>query len=315
MKRRTAISNIAVAGAVFLLSPTLQTLAREDEPGFVIRSDVRLVLLDVSVKDKDGDFITGLTANNFHVNENGRPQPITVFANNDIPVTVGILVDNSRSMTLKRAEVLSAANSFIQGSNPQDEVFVLNFNETVKRGLPKGVLFSDNRKQLQKALSLGIPEGRTALNDAILEGLQQLELGKRDKKTLVVISDGGDNASVHTEREMFSAVEHSVATIYAIGLFDLEDPDRNPGELKKLARITGGQAYFPGDSDKLIEVCLGIAKDIRTRYTIGYQPKAENGGTLRHLRVQVSAPGRPHLIARTRSSYFYNETPGHDSGP
>jgi Ca-activated chloride channel family protein len=168
---------------------------------FVIRSDVRLVLLDVSVKDREGGFTAGLSKDNFRVEENGDRQPITVFANNDIPVTVGILVDNSRSMAPKRAEVLSAATAFIEGSNPQDEIFVLNFNDTVRRGLPGSMLFSDDVTQLRAALSRGTPEGRTALNDAIVDivdGLQQLGHGKRDKKTLVIISDGGDNASHRT---------------------------------------------------------------------------------------------------------------------
>ena len=313
MKRRTVIQRGLIAGAVLLFGRR-HGLARTDEPDFVIRSDVRLVLLDVSVKDNQGGFITGLSKEDFHVDENGVPQEITVFADNDIPVTVGILVDNSRSMAPKRNDVLAAATAFIEGSNPHDEIFVLNFNETVKRGLPDGVLFSDNLRQLRSALSHGFPEGRTALNDAIVDGLQQLRLGKRDKKTLVLITDGGDNASRHTHRETMDAVERSIATIYAIGLFDNDDPDRNPGMLKKLAHITGGQAYFPDDPEDLTSVCQAIAKDIRTRYTIGYPPQAKNGGDWRHVHVHVSAPGRTHLVARTRTSYFYNEESGDPAG-
>src|ERR1700691_3665719 len=306
MNRRAAIRNLMVAGAVSFLGRQLKATA-PDNPDFVIRSDVRLVLLDVSVKDRDGGWVSGLSKNTFRVDENGAPQDITVFADNDIPVTVGILVDNSRSMTPKRGEVLTAALTFIGDSNPRDEIFVLNFNDTVKRGLPQGVLFSDDLGQLRGALSRGFPEGRTALNDAVVDGLRQLEQGKRDKKTLIVISDGGDNASRHTRREMFDAVERSLATIYTIGLFDTGDPDRNPGILKRLANITGGTAYFPDNEHDMIDACRRIAKDIRTRYTVGYAPLASNGGSLRRVRVRVSAPGRTGLSARTRLGYRYEE--------
>lgn len=307
MNRRVAIRNLVVAGAVSVLTRSLKASTPDDPPDFVIRSDVRLVLLDVSVKDREGGWVSGLSRDNFRVAENGAPQDITVFADNDIPVTVGILVDNSRSMGPKRDEVLTAAAAFIEASNPRDEMFVLNFNDTVRRGLPKEVLFSDDIRQLRGALSRGFPEGRTALNDAIVDGLRQLEQGKRDKKTLIVISDGGDNASRHNRREMLDMVERNVATIYAIGLFTSGDPDQDPRILKKLARVTGGIAYFPESSQEMTEACKGIAKDIRTRYTVGYAPLASNGGSLRRIRVRVSAPGRASLIARTRLSYLYEE--------
>lgn len=310
MNRRTAIRNLIIAGAGSLFGGALKSGPPPDDPrDFVIRSDVRLVLLDVSVKDPAGGWVSGLSKDNFRVDENGARQDITVFADNDIPVTVGLVVDNSRSMTPKRAEVLAAATTFIEGSNPLDEIFVLNFNDTVKRGLRKGVLFSDNLELLRSALSRGFPEGRTALNDAVIEGLQQLEQGKRDKKTLVVISDGGDNASHHNRRQLLETVERSLATIYTIGLFDNGDPDRDPGILKKLARMTGGLAYFPDNADDLTETCKGIAKDIRTRYTVGYAPAELNGASPRRIRVHVSAPGHAGLIARTRLSYRYEEIP------
>jgi Ca-activated chloride channel homolog len=308
LKRRAAIRNLMVAGAVSLFGSSLKAIAPDDQPDFVIRSDVRLVLLDVSVKDRDGGWVSGLSKDDFRIDENGTRQDITVFANNDIPVTVGILVDNSRSMSPKRAEVLSAATTFIEESNSHDEIFVLNFNDTVKRGLPKHILFSDNVEQLRGALLRGVPEGRTALNDAIVDGLRQLEQGKRDKKALVVISDGGDNASHHKRREMLDTVERSLATIYTIGLFDAGDADRDPGILRKLTGVSGGIAYLPDSPQDMTEACRAIAKDIRTRYTVGYAPSASNGGLLRHIRVRVSAPGRTRLSARTRISYRYEET-------
>jgi Ca-activated chloride channel family protein len=307
MKRRAVIRNLTVAGAVSILGSLSRAKAPDDQPDFVIRSDVRLVLLDVSVKDRGGGYVSGLLKDNFRVDENGVPQEITVFANNDIPVTAGILVDNSRSMTPKRGEVLAAATMFIENSNSHDEIFVLNFSDTVQRGLPKNLLFSDDIRQLRGALSRRFPEGRTALNDAIVDGLQQLQQGKRDKKTLIVISDGGDNASRHNRRDTLDLVERNIATIYTIGLFDAGDADRDPGILKKLAHITGGITYFPHSGQDMTAACKAIAKDIRTRYTVGYPPAASNGGLLRRIHVRVSAPGRPGLSARTRLSYRYAE--------
>jgi Ca-activated chloride channel family protein len=307
MNRRSAIRNMMVAGAGSFFCKLSAAHVAGPQQDFVIRSEVRLVLLDVSVKDPAGGFVSGLSKDNFAVFENGAAQPITVFAAGDVPVTVGILVDESRSMTPKRADVLSAAETFIVESNRKDEVFVLNFNDSVKRGLPDGVVFSDHLEQLRSALYRGFPQGRTALNDAVADGLKQLELGRRDKKALVVISDGGDNASRHARREILDMVDRNIATIYTIGLFDAGDPDWNPGLLKQLAGISGGEAHFPTDPEGMVAACRGIAKEIRTRYTMGYPPPARNGGSLRHIRVGVSAPGRSRLIARTRERYRYEQ--------
>lgn len=306
MKRRCALKQLIGAGAVSFFSRSLRGTPAAEEPNFTIRSESRLVLLDVSVKNSRGVLIPELTKENFEVTENGRQQPITVFDNTDIPVTAGLLVDESRSMTPKRADVLTAAETFVRLSNPRDEIFVLNFNDSVRRGLPEGELFSDDPGKLRQALQRGKPEGKTALNDAIVNGLQQLDLGRRDKKTLVIVSDGGDNASSHTHADVLKRVERSIATIYAIGLYDEEeDPDRNPGLLKHLAAISGGEAYFPTDPRGVIPVCEKIAKEIRSRYTIGYVPNADNGSGLRHVHVHVSAPNHRSLHARTRTSYWY----------
>lgn len=309
MKQCFAIRTGVIAGTVFvvLASGLLIGRPQQDQSDFTIRSDVRLVLLDVSVKDRAGGFVSGLARENFSVLENGRPQPISVFANDDVPVTVGILVDESFSMSNKRNEVLTAAQTFIEESNPRDEIFVLNFNDRVTRGLPDRMLFSDDIQQLRSALHRGSPQGKTALNDAIVAGLEQLQLGKRDKKTLIVISDGGDNASEHKRSDMLRMVEESTATIYTIGLYDTDDPDRAPGILKELARNSGGEAYFPENPAEMVPVCRRIAKDIRTRYTLGYLPPSENGTGLRQVRVRASSPDRHQLVARTRKSYRYED--------
>ena len=272
------------------------------------------MLLDVSVKDREGALVSGLAQDNFHVFENGRPQPLTVFDHDDLPVTLGILMDESRSMTPKRADVLGAAEAFIAESNHNDEIFVLNFNEKVMYGLPSSTPFSDDPAELHKALARALPEGRTALYDAVVEGLQHLERGKRAKKTLVLISDGGDNASKHTRKQTLDLVQRSIATIYTIGVFDAEDKDRDPGILKRLAQISGGESYFPQSSREMLPVCHRIARDIRARYTLGYLPPEDLAGhqaahqnALRHIEIHVSAPGYDKLITRTRESYVYEE--------
>ena len=310
--KRFAVRNLIVACTVSFLPVPVAGIPLEEQPEYTIRSDVRLVLLDVSVKDRKGINVSGLSKDNFKVFEDGRPQPIQIFAADDVPVTVGILVDESFSMRPKRAAVLAAAETFIEESNPQDELFVLNFNDKVTRGLPAPLLFSGNSRQLSNALHRGVPEGKTALNDAIVDGLKQLQSGTLDKKTLVVISDGGDNASEHTRREMLDMAVRSAATIYTIGLYDTNDPDRAPGILRELARISGGEAYFPDSPLDTIPVCRQIARDIRTRYTIGYVPQAGSAASannLRHIRVHAEAPGHGKLSANTRNSYRYDEVP------
>jgi len=178
---------------------TSEPQAGED---FKISATVDLVVLDVSVKDKQGGFVSGLNKDDFRVFENGKLQTITQFSNKDQPVTVGLVVDNSGSMAPKRPQVVTAALVFVGASNPLDEMFVLHFNDKVEHGLPDLVLFSDDIQQLRAALWRGPAAGRTALYDAVLAGLHQLDMGRQAKKTLIVISDGGDNISKHTFRDV-----------------------------------------------------------------------------------------------------------------
>jgi Ca-activated chloride channel family protein len=271
---------------------------------FTISAEVDLVLLDVSVRDSDGGYVSGLPKEAFTVLEDGKPQTITQFADNDIPVTVGLVVDNSGSMRPKKPDVITAALVFIQSSNPLDEWFVINFNDRVRRGLPDILPFTDDVTKLRAALAKTDPVGRTALYDAVLAGLRQLEMGRRDKKTLVVISDGGDNASTHNFKDVWRAVLESQATIYTVGIFDQNDKESNPDVLKRLAHVSGGVCYLPKQLDEVVGICRQIAKDIRTRYTIGYVPQQLNRTGVRHIKVEVHAPGHEKLIARTRTSYM-----------
>ena len=294
-----------VLGAALAAPSGQQTRGDEPSQGYTLQTTSRLVLLDVSVKDSKGGFVSGLTQDQFKVYEDGKPQVITQFANSDVPVTAGIIVDESGSMRPKRPEVITAALEFIHDSNPQDEMFVVNFNERARRGLPDLMPFSGDIHQLRAALWQGNPEGRTALYDAVELGLRQLRLGRRSKQALVVISDGGDNVSKHTLPQVMNDLLNSMATVYTVGIFDEDDPERNPGVLEKLAHVSGGTVFFPKQLDQVIPICKQIAKDIRTRYTIGYIPSSE-GKPVRHIKVTAAAPGHENLNVRTRTSYAYS---------
>ncbi len=172
--------------------------------------------------------------------------------------------------------------------------------------MPDNVLFSDNVQQLRAALWQGQPEGRTALYDAIEMSLRQLEFGRQAKKTLVVISDGGDNHSNHTLEDVRSDVLTTAATIYTIGVYDEDDPEKNDGVLRKLAQVSGGGFYHPKTKDEIIPICRQIAKDIRSRYTIGHVPAVE-GKVVRFLKLAASSVDHPKLIVRTRTSYVFRD--------
>jgi Ca-activated chloride channel homolog len=277
-----------------------------EERDFTIQTTSRLVLLDVSVKDPAGGFVSGLTQDDFRVFENGKLQHISQFSNTDVPVTVGVAVDESGSMRPKRAQVITAALVFFHDSNPMDEIFVVNFNEKARRGLPDDVLFSDNMNLLRSALWQGDPEGRTALYDAIELSLHHMEFGRQAKKTLVVISDGGDNHSTHTQQQVMQDVLSSLVTIYTVGVYDEDDPEKNEGVLKSLAHVSGGVFYHPQTLDEIIPICRQIAKDIRARYTIGYVPSVE-GKMVRHIKVAASSPDHPKLTVRSRTSYVFSD--------
>ena len=299
---RWAAGAFCVASGWLVVS---QAVVQKEPQEYTIRTTSRLVLLDVSVKDSAGGLISGLTSDNFKVYEDGKLQQVTQFAHADIPVTVGLVVDKSGSMRPKQPEVITAGLVFIQASNPQDEIFVVNFNEAPRLGLPELMLFSDDLARLKAALWQGDPQGRTALYDAIEMALHHLSYGQRDKKTLIVISDGGDNVSAHTLHEVMRDLLESATTIYTIGIFDEDDPDRNPKVLNGIARVSGGSAYFPQKLSEIVPICRDIAKDIRSRYTVGYIPAVGNRTSVRHIKVEAkSATGRK-LIVRTRTSYLF----------
>ena len=271
---------------------------------YTISTQSNLVILDVGVKDAAGRLVEGLNEDNFRVFEDGRMQKISDFSRRDEPVTIGLVIDNSGSMRTKRLAVNAAAKGFIEASNPRDEIFITDFNDTVRRG-PAGVPFTDDRSLLFRALFRNPSEGRTALYDAVVESLHHLESGRQTKKALLVVSDGGDNASTHRREDVIRELHESLATIYTVGIYDDDDPDRNPGLLRRLAETSGGEAFFPKELDDLEAICRKIAEDIRHRYTIAYIPPDSSVHRIRKIRVEATAPGHGKLTIHARTSYMF----------
>jgi VWFA-related protein len=309
MSRRSVLrSLVAIPFGGILCSGSRVWARPQQEHPFTITSTVQRVVLDVSVKNSEGGYVTGLKEDNFRVFENGRPQPILSFTSVDTPVTVGLILDDSGSMRAKRPAVVTAGLAFARESNPQDQFFVVNFNNYVSPGLPPGVHFSDNLQQLRAALYMGRPEGQTALYDAIIFGLKHLSTGTNPKRTLIVVSDGGDNVSKASQSETFDMMRASQATVYTVGLFGEDDPDRNPGVLQKMSRLTGGEYFNPPLLSDVIPVFHKIAKDIRNRYTIFYAPDPKLDPAKyprRSIKVTAAAKGYKKLIVRTRTSYSF----------
>jgi VWFA-related protein len=278
----------------------------ENGPGgeYTLKLNANMVILSATVLDRRNALVSGLGKDNFHVYEDGVLQEIKQFSHEDIPVTAGILVDNSGSMGPKRDDVIAAAMAFARSSNPQDQMFVVNFNEQVSFGLPPNTPFTDRRDQLQRALSGIGAIGETALYDGIAAALDHLKQGSSDKKVLILISDGGDDASKHSLAQVIASAKQSTAIIYAIGIFDEQDGDRNPIVLRRFAKETGGEAFFPNSSKEIASICEQIARDIRNQYTLAYIPAiASQDGRYRTIEVKASAPSRGRLSVRTRAGY------------
>jgi Ca-activated chloride channel homolog len=272
---------------------------------YTIREDVDFVVLHPTVKDRKGILVSGLSKDDFQVYEDGVLQQIKSFSHEDIPVTVGLVVDNSGSMGRKRPEVIAAALAFARSSNPQDQMFVISFNEHVSFGLPDGTLFTDKTERLEIALSRISADGMTALYDAVAAGLEHLKKGNRDKRVLIVVSDGADNASKNKLAQLLTMTGHSDAIIYTVGVFDESDPDRNPGVLRRFGRATGGEAYLPKSLQEVLPICEQIARDIRNQYTLAYAPtNRKRDGTYRVIDVKAKAAGRDRLTVRARAGYY-----------
>jgi Ca-activated chloride channel homolog len=270
------------------------------------------VFLDVSVTRDHGSFVGNLQRNNFTVLDDGRPVDIRDFLTSDAPVALGLVVDNSGSMVHKRPEVITAGLAFARESNRADEFFVVNFNESVVRGLPPEMPFTDNLRLLHDALYFGRPAGQTALYDAAAYSLKHLELSHLHRRTLIVVSDGRDNASQLRFAELLSRVESSQATIYTIGLYDPnESIDRHV--LGKIAKISGGEFFEPKEMSEVGPIFHKISQDIRHRYTIGFVPdEMTDKKQVRTIKVFVKGvESKVNVLTRTRYRTAPVERPEH----
>ena len=277
----------------------------QDNNQDTIKINVELVVLHATVMKRNHLPVAGLSKEDFQVFEDGVLQEIDTFSHEDIPITVGLVIDNSGSMRPKRTEVIAAAMAFARSSKTQDQLFLVNFNEHVTFGLPADIPFTSDLSQLERALRTTIADGKTALYDAVAAAIEHSKKGKRDKQVLIIVSDGADNASHHDAARIIAMAKQSDAIIYTIGIYEPADPDRNPSSLKQLAKATGGEAFLPKSITQVTAICEGIARDIRSQYTITYAPtNMKYDGGYRVIRVKAEAPGGERLFVRTRAGYY-----------
>ncbi len=262
------------------------------------------VLLHASVVDDKQHIVTNLTRDDFTVLEDGKPQKIISFRHEDIPVSMGILIDNSGSMREKRNKVNQAALNLVRSSNPQDEVFIVNFNDEYYLDQD----FTNNLLKLKEALEKIDARGGTALYDALVASAEHLKrFARLEKKVLFVVTDGEDNASNETlEQAVKHLQEENGPSVYAIGILgDEEHPKRARRALEIITQRTGGIAFFPKTLDEVDEISKSVARDIRSQYAIGYHPTNPKGnGGFRQIRVEAKAKGHGKMIVRTKSGYY-----------
>ncbi|HTZ88977.1 MAG TPA: VWA domain-containing protein [Alloacidobacterium sp.] len=284
------------------------TPLEKEKGGFTFRRDVDEVVLNATVLDDNGRIVNDLKQNDFHVFEDGVPQTIAAFQHQDIPVSMGILIDNSGSMRDKRLAVNTAALDLVKASNPQDEAFIVNFSDEAFIDQD----FTSDIAKLRDGLAHIDSKGGTALYDAVVASADQLAKGaKRPKQVLLIITDGEDNASsLNLEQTIRRVQDLQGPVVYSIGLlFGDEGGGREAHRAKRalqlLSNETGGIAYFPKSLANVDEICAEVARDIRNQYTIGYHStKPASQGGFRIIKVQASAPGHGRLIVRTRTGYY-----------
>ena len=287
-----------------LLAAALAASAAAQEPTFHSSSS-ELVVLPVVVSVKHGTYVSDLPRDRFAVFDNGVRVPIDFFTNEDTPVTIGVVIDASGSMAPKIGEVVAGAVSFARLSNPDDELFAIQFNDDVRDLMPdRRFIPASDETAFAATLARLHTEGRTALYDALIAALGRLDEGARPRKALVLISDGGDNASRATLDEVLARARRSNAAIYTVGIIDALERDANPRLLKRLALATGGESFFPSDMNDVDEVFQRIADDIRHSYTLGYlSSNPARDGRFRRVRIVATDSARRSLRVRTREGY------------
>jgi len=288
-------------GLCLALGMVAPGLAQEGTPRYT--SESRLVVLHATVVDKNGKLVTDLPRTAFRVYEDGVEQQMKIFKREDVPVSMGIVIDNSGSMREKRLKVEQAALALVKASNPQDEVFVVNFNDEAYLDVP----ITGDVKKLEEGVARIDSRGGTAMRDAIDLSMEYVrDKGKRDKKVIVVVTDGNDNASDITLEKLVQKAQQREVLIYAIGLLN-EEERREAKKAKRaldtLATATGGVSYYPKEVDDVGKFTLTVAHDIRNQYILAYSPSNQSlDGSYRQIKVTVNAGNRP--VVRTRTGYF-----------
>lgn len=296
---------LLLAGIAGLTQAQAPPASQDDVP--LYRTDARLVLLHASVVDKNGKLVTNIPQSAFKIFEDGVEQPIRLFRREDVPVSMGIIVDNSGSMTSKRTRVAAAAMELVKQSNPDDEVFIVNFNDDTHFDQR---LTSDVKK-LEAALARMEARGGTAMRDALSKSIDYVKKnGKQDKKVLVVITDGNDNSSDITLEQVLRQAHNSDVLIYAIGLLNEEEAREARSAkraLKSLVDASGGLDYYPKSTSDVLEITPRVAHEIRNQYILGYTSSNQAlDGTFRQIKVTVAGFGHPTV--RTRNGYYATPT-------
>jgi VWFA-related protein len=274
----------------------------QENPIATFRTESKLVSLNVSVFDQDGRVVKGLPQSAFTVFEDNQKQQITVFRQEDVPISLGLAIDTSASMLNKRDRVNSAALAMVKASNPDDEVCVISFSEEAMVTQD----FTSDVKRLESSMRKMESKGQTAMRDALSLGLDHLRArSKKDKKVLLVITDGEDNSSIQKQENLIRAAHLSNVIIYGIGILGSEQPasaQRAKAQMDQLTLATGGRSWFPNDVADIEKITPEIAHEIRNQYVIGYTPEdSANSGAFRSIRVEVNVP---NLTVRTRSGYY-----------
>jgi len=272
----------------------------------VISVRTELVAVPVTVTDRRGRHVDGLTQKDFRVFEDGRLQQISVFHNGEEPITIGLIVDRSGSMRAREEALGVVVTTLLQSIGRNDELFAIGFNDDVSFALPDDRPFTHDASEVEFALFAIPAEGRTALYDGVAQGLEHLAHGATGRNVLIVVSDGADNASRETYEQVLALARRSQTVIYAIGgLGQSADPDmEDTGLLKRLCKDTGGVAYFPRSAKQLADASQRVGRDVRAQYTLGFVPEARpDARAFRRIEVKVSAAGRTRIQVRTRSGY------------
>jgi Ca-activated chloride channel family protein len=295
-------AGLVFAGLAWGQNPPAPPPAAPDEiPVFTM--DTRLVVVHASVLDNKGKLVTNLAQPAFKVLENGIEQPLKIFRREDIPVSLGIIIDNSGSMRDKKTRVAAAALALVRASNPQDEVFIVNFNDDAYLDQP----FTSDIKKLEEALDRLETKGGTAMRDAVSMSIDYVkDKAKKDKKVLVIVTDGNDNTSNINLEELVRKAQQSDVLIYSLGILSEETPSdarKARRALHDLASASGGMDYYPKDLEEVDRITPEVAHEIRNQYTLAYSPtNTALDGSFRKITVTVNAPGR--LTVRSRNGYY-----------